>query len=316
MPAPGSDAVQIYTDGGCDPNPGPGGWGAVLIYGLKTLELSGGEAASTNNRMELTAAIEALRSLKRACVVTLCTDSRYLQKGISKWLEGWKRQGWKKANGQPVENQDLWQALDEQAARHQVEWLWVRGHHGNPLNERADQLATQARRNRQLSPKAVVSKRPTQAMADRVIPRVAIYCRACTLGVPGPAGYAATIVRDGAPPKTVSGGWKLATSNVMELWAAVAGLRALKERSQVTLFTTSKYVFDNVTRQLQNWERNHWRTKAGQEVKNLEIWQELVAVQGDHDITWRHLSADSRGEYAEAAAKIARREAKAQARQP
>ena len=133
--------VEIWTDGACAGNPGPGGWGAVLRYGGHEKALKGGEALTTNNRMELTAAIEALEALKRPCAVSLHTDSQYLRGGITGWLGGWKRNGWRTLDRKPVKNEDLWRRLDAAAARHAIEWRWVRGHAGNPLNERADRLA-------------------------------------------------------------------------------------------------------------------------------------------------------------------------------
>lgn len=136
--------VDIYTDGACRGNPGPGGWGAVLKAGSREREIMGAEHTTTNNRMELTAAIEALRVLKWPCRVRLHTDSQYLRKGISEWINGWKRNGWKTAGRKPVKNQALWQALDEETSRHEVEWIWVKGHAGHPGNERADQLANRA----------------------------------------------------------------------------------------------------------------------------------------------------------------------------
>ena len=139
---PTRGVVEIYTDGACSGNPGPGGWGAVLSYGGRSKELSGGEAAATtNNRMELMAAIQALESLKRPSKVRLHTDSSYLRNGITGWLASWKRNGWKTASRQPVKNEDLWRRLDAAAAKHDVQWLWVRGHAGDPGNERADALA-------------------------------------------------------------------------------------------------------------------------------------------------------------------------------
>lgn len=143
-PRPSPRQVTIYTDGACSGNPGPGGWGAVLIYGEHEKELSGCEAETTNNRMELTAAIEALKALKGSCEVALYTDSEYVRRGITEWLAGWKAKGWKTAAKKPVKNQDLWQALDEQTTRHRVDWHWVKGHAGHPGNERADKLATGA----------------------------------------------------------------------------------------------------------------------------------------------------------------------------
>jgi len=133
--------VEIFTDGACSGNPGPGGWGAVLRFNGVEKELSGGEPETTNNRMELRAAIEALNALKEPCEVDLHTDSNYLRDGISGWIEGWKRNGWRTADKKPVKNVELWQALDGARRRHKVHWHWVRGHAGHPENERADALA-------------------------------------------------------------------------------------------------------------------------------------------------------------------------------
>ncbi len=133
--------VEIYTDGACRGNPGPGGWGVLLRYAEEQRELFGGERETTNNRMELTAAIRALEALNRRCQVRLYTDSEYVRRGISEWLPGWRARGWRTASRKPVKNQDLWQALDAEAAKHSISWHWVKGHAGNPGNERADQLA-------------------------------------------------------------------------------------------------------------------------------------------------------------------------------
>lgn len=133
--------VEIYTDGACKGNPGLGGWGALLRFGDKEKELYGGAQATTNNRMELTAVIRALESLKCRCVVKLHTDSQYVQKGISEWIINWKKRGWKTADKKPVKNEDLWRELDVLAAQHDVDWIWVKGHAGHEGNERADQLA-------------------------------------------------------------------------------------------------------------------------------------------------------------------------------
>ena len=137
----GRKEIEAHTDGACLGNPGPGGWAALLRFGAHERELHGGEAQTTNNRMELMAAIRALEALTEPCVVVLHTDSRYVQQGISEWLAGWRRRGWKTAGGDPVKNQDLWQRLDEARTRHQVEWKWVKGHAGHPDNERVDTLA-------------------------------------------------------------------------------------------------------------------------------------------------------------------------------
>lgn len=136
-----SQPVQIFADGACRGNPGPGGWGALLRYGEQQRELWGGEAHTTNNRMELTAVIRALEVLQRPSRLHIVTDSQYVLHGITQWLAGWKRRGWRTADGKPVKNQELWQRLDELLAPHQAEWTWVRGHTGHPENERADALA-------------------------------------------------------------------------------------------------------------------------------------------------------------------------------
>jgi ribonuclease HI len=136
--------VEIYADGACKGNPGPGGWGVLLRANGAEKELFGGEAQTTNNRMELTAVIRALESLKRGCTVRLYTDSQYVQKGMSQWIHDWKRRGWRTADKKPVKNVDLWQRLDELTRAHEIEWHWVRGHAGHPENERADELANRA----------------------------------------------------------------------------------------------------------------------------------------------------------------------------
>ena len=135
------ETVVIYTDGACSGNPGPGGWGSVLMYGGHRRELSGGEKETTNNRMEMMAVIAALDALNRSCKIILHTDSTYVMKGMTEWLPGWKSRGWKTASKQPVKNVDLWQRMDEAVSRHRVEWKWVKGHSGVPENERADELA-------------------------------------------------------------------------------------------------------------------------------------------------------------------------------
>jgi ribonuclease HI len=135
--------VVIHTDGACSGNPGPGGWGAVMHYGDKEKELCGGELQTTNNRMEMMAAIQALEALKRPCRVELHTDSKYVQQGIKEWIHGWKARGWKTADKKPVKNDDLWKRLDAARQRHEVDWRWIKGHAGHEFNERADALARQ-----------------------------------------------------------------------------------------------------------------------------------------------------------------------------
>jgi ribonuclease HI len=143
----GRPQVTIYTDGGCAPNPGPGGYGVLLMYGEHTKELCGGAPETTNNQMELTAAIVALEALNRPCDVTLYTDSAYLKNGITKWMPGWVKNGWRTSNKKPVQNQDLWMRLHEAAERHTITWKWVKGHANNAYNNRVDELATEGRQS-------------------------------------------------------------------------------------------------------------------------------------------------------------------------
>ncbi|MDG2305893.1 MAG: ribonuclease HI [Candidatus Binatia bacterium] len=136
--------VRLYTDGSCHGNPGPGGWAAILEWGTKSRELSGNDPATTNNRMEMMAVVEGLRALKEPCAVDVWTDSRYVVDGMKSWLAAWKKRGWKTASKQPVKNEEIWRALDEEAGRHEVTWNWVKGHAGHPQNERCDELANEA----------------------------------------------------------------------------------------------------------------------------------------------------------------------------
>jgi ribonuclease HI len=145
--------VIIHTDGACSGNPGPGGWGAILDYNGTRKELFGGAADTTNNRMEIQAAVEALNALKRACTVEMHVDSQYVKDGITKWIHGWKKNGWKTADKKPVKNVELWQALDDAIKRHQISWHWVKGHDGHPDNERADELAREGMKPFKAAPK-------------------------------------------------------------------------------------------------------------------------------------------------------------------
>ena len=144
MTDPAPQLVEIATDGACKGNPGPGGWGALLRFGSHEKELSGGEALTTNNRMELTAAIEALRVLTRPCRIKLSTDSKYVMDGLTRWIHGWRKNGWRTADKKPVKNAELWQALFAETQKHEIEWIWVKGHAGNADNERVDKLASDA----------------------------------------------------------------------------------------------------------------------------------------------------------------------------
>jgi ribonuclease HI len=168
------ERVTIYTDGACSGNPGPGGWAAILIFRGAERELSGGEALTTNNRMEMTAAIEGLNALKRPCAVDLFTDSQYVMQGITSWMANWKRRGWKTADNKPVKNEELWRSLDAAAARHQVKWHWVKGHADNPINNRADELAVAAMKPFKPAPAEVAVTQSGEVNLSRVSSKVAV----------------------------------------------------------------------------------------------------------------------------------------------
>lgn len=293
--------TYIYTDGGCDPNPGPGGWGAVLLYGAHRKELSGAEAHTTNNRMELTAAIEALRALKRPSCVEIVTDSEYLKRGVTEWLPKWVARGWRRARGQPVENEDLWRQLAQELARHTVSWRWIPGHSGYAENERADALARAAR-------KALLAQNRREEESTSPLPRLEVYTRGCALGASGPGGYAAILVGPNGEARSVVGARDESTANAMELQAVVAALRAVREPSEIVVYTPSQYVLDGATKWLAVWRQNTWRTRTGEAVKHREAWEELARWMERHRVRWYRLPPDE-NTYSAEAARLARQEA-------
>ena len=267
--------MTVYTDGGADPNPGVGGWGAVLLHpgSGKVKELSGGEAESTNNRMELTAALRALESLKSPCVVELHTDSQYLRRGITEWLPGWRRRGWKRKGGEPVLNADLWQALSAQADRHQMSWHWVKGHAGHEHNERADVLATAAIRRQW-------KEAPAPSADWEVFLKVS----------GGPRGaWAALVRRSGAGPedeKILSGASDGATSNLLDVLAAAEVLEGLPAGASVAFTTGSDYLRNGATQWVEGWRRRGWKTATGEPVKNAAAWRRLSGLLGRRTVRW------------------------------
>lgn len=286
--------VRVYTDGGCKPNPGPGGWGAVLLYPDRDpIELSGGELESTNNRMELTAAIEALRALDGPHRVELFTDSTYLRSGITSWLEGWRRRGWRTGQGEPVKNQDLWQALDEAIGRHEITWQWVRGHAGNTYNELADRLASAA------------IPRPELPVDDPKA--VHLYLGAAFSGTRRAGSWAAVLVFQ-EHEKVASGAVAPASSNQMHLVSAVEGLKALSRPVRVHVYTASDYLRDGATTWVKSWQRRGWRTASDSPVRHRDLWQELIRLARRHDVHW-HVAKQGEWPAGLAAAKQHAREA-------
>lgn len=279
--------VTIYTDGGADPNPGPGGWAAVLIdpAGARVKELSGGEPLSTNNRMELTAAIRALEALERRCQVRLVTDSQYLRLGVTRWLPDWVARGWRRRQGE-VQNLDLWRRLEELTRRHEVRWDWVKGHSGDRHNERADRLASEAIRVQR------AARRPAPAAAG---PRTAIFLRVSGGG--GRGAWAALVRPDGrphgrsdAPPddgeEVLRGSAEGVTPNQLDLLAAATVLERLPPGEPIAVYTGSDYLRHGVTRWLPAWRRRGWRTQEGKAVANRELWERLAAAAAERIVEW------------------------------
>ena len=273
MPEPLSE-VTIFTDGGADPNPGAGGWAAILIDPAsgKAKELSGGEPHATNNRMELTAAIRALEALKKPCRVDLFTDSQYLRKGITEWLPGWVARGWRRKDGE-LQNEDLWRRLAELIQAHEIHWGWVKGHAGNRWNERADQLATlEIRKQRG-------GTRPAAVAA----PDAEVYLRVSCSGRKG--GWAA-LVRHREEENVLSGGLPATTSNQLDLLGAIAALEALPPGITVAVHTGSDYLRNGATRWIEGWKQRGWKTQEGQPVQNRDLWERLERAMAVRRVIW------------------------------
>jgi ribonuclease HI len=228
--------------------------------------------------------------------VALHTDSEYLRRGIQEWLPNWQARGWRTSGRKPVQNQDLWQALATEAERHEVEWRWVRGHAGDALNERADQLARAA------------IPRPTLPHDDE--DAVHLFPRASCLGVQGPGGWA-VVVRRGDQITSQSGSIAEATANEMELRAAIQGLKALTQPGRVHLYTVSKYLHQGITRWVAGWQARGWRTKQGQPVRHKALWLTLQEALAERQVQWHVLPAGERPPESEQAATLAAQAARA-----
>ena len=267
--------VIIYTDGACDPNPGPGGWAAVLRFGEHEKVLTGADPHTTNNRMELQAVIAALTTLKRPCHVLLHTDSVYVQKGVTEYLKRWKAHHWQTADKKAVANQDLWQALDEALQQQQIEWVWVKGHAGDPLNERVDRLAVS------MIPRSSLPLDDAQAI--HVFTGVS-----CS----GSRGGWAVIVKRGETRQELSGREDKTSANRLHLLAAQKGLEATLAEALIHVYTPSDYVVHGVTQWVKNWSAQGWRTKDGQPVKHREVWQAIVRAAQNRTIQWHVLKEE------------------------
>ena len=262
--------ISIYTDGGADPNPGPGGWGVVLLHPGKKKELSGGDPDTTNNRMELTAAIKALEALNQPCRIDFYTDSQYVRKGISEWIDDWKAHGWQSGK-KPIKNVDLWKRLDDLRQGHEIDWKWVRGHAGNEHNERADQLASAAI--------------PREAMA--VDPdAVQVYLRIAgpASGTRGKCGWAAGLMSADVPD-IIHGAHPDMTVNGFALYATLQVLDQILPEDKVQFFTNNSYLFDGITKWVSGWRKGGWVKPE----KFKAEWQQLDQLNQSRQIKWvRH----------------------------
>jgi ribonuclease HI len=281
MTEPDLPQVTIYTDGGADPNPGPAGWAAVLIDPLsgKVREISGGEPRATNNRMELTAAIRGLESLKTRCRVHLFTDSQYLRKGITQWLAGWIARGWRRKDGE-LQNEDLWRRLAELVMQHEVRWDWVKGHAGNRWNERADQLATaavHAQRSARPAARPGVAQKPPEPP-----PEAEVFLRISSAGKNG--GWAALVRRGGE--ETVLTGRAVGTPNQLDILSAAEVLERLPPGISVAVHTGSDYLRNGASAWLEGWKRRGWKTQEGKPVSSRELWQRLDTALAARRVTW------------------------------
>jgi ribonuclease HI len=289
------DTVIVYTDGACDPNPGPGGWGAILLFGEHKKTLSGGANSSTNNRMELTAVIEALGALKRRVHVRLHTDSTYVQRGVTEHLVRWKANGWRTSDKKDVANRDLWEALDTALTRYDVEWIWVKGHAGDPFNEEVDRLAVAA------TPKA---ERPAAEAGT-----IHVYTGASCLGNSGPGGWAA-VIQDGDELAEISGHEPVCSANEMHLLAIERGLSLIEPGTGVHIHTPSDYAAQGGGRWVKTWQAAGWRTKDGGEVKNQDLWRAILTQTQALRVTWHNLKDTPRSPHSQRADALAREAAR------
>jgi len=289
--------VTIYTDGGADPNPGIGGWAAILRSGRREKVLTGNNPATTNNRMELQAAIQALAALKRPSDVGFHTDSEYLRLGITKWIDSWASSGWMRKGGKPVPNADLWRQLWPLVKQHRIEWHWVKGHAGDPMNERVDALARRAR----------LEITPSVDLTGNV---PSLYLRAACKGNPGPGGWG-VVLEQGEETEQLSGSEPETTNNRMELRAAVEGLLMLPPGSSVRIFTGSDYLFQGATRWIRGWRSSNWVKKDGKPVANADLWQALEQLMKEYSVRWinakgsDHMAMSEAGRLASDAIRVA-----------
>ncbi|MBA3873134.1 MAG: ribonuclease HI [Anaerolineae bacterium] len=276
--------VIIYSDGGSKPNPGAGGWAALLIRDGKIEEISGREDHTTNNRMELTAAIMALEELGGGCKVEFHTDSQYLKNGITQWMANWVRKGWMTANNQPVQNQDLWERLHDAIQDHDLKWNWVKGHATSKYNNRVDELATAARERKEAAPMVMAAeKAASSAKSDT---QLYVYSNMDYGSKLGGWGVAA-VTSNG---KTVYAGSESNSSdNQLVLAGCARVLEELSGPQTITVYSDSEYLTNGMSKWLAGWMKRGWKTANGEPVKNQALWKRLYEAAQPYTIQWEHL---------------------------
>lgn len=265
--------IIIYTDGSCSPNPGRGGYAAVLMFEAgEPKVIQGAEAETTNNRMELTAPVKALQSLQDGCRVQLCTDSKYVRDGITEWVTRWQQRDWQTMDGEPVKNMDLWQALLVEIGRHEVSWQWVKGHADDKYNNLVDQLAVEAR-----------GETPAPVMDEHSIHIfLGVTCRHKTKT----GGWTAILVYQNHV-KILGARMTEVTANVLYLEAVIQGLSAIKRSLPVNIYTSSGYVKEGATAWLPGWRKRGWKTRDEQEVVNKDYWQRIDQLQREYSVNYQ-----------------------------
>jgi ribonuclease HI len=268
--------VAIYTDGGADPNPGPGGWGVILLFeengATRKQEVKGGEVQTTNNRMELTAALEALKVLKHSYNIELFTDSQYLKNGITEWMASWKKTNFKKGK---ILNSDLWRLLDNEVSRHTIHWHWVKGHSSNEHNERADVLAAAGR---------------AEALGQPVAED--IWSNAYRVYLSASDGAWAVLLEKDGKQTILSGYEGQRVPQRLYLLAAIKALESLSEKEAAHLFTDSDYLRNGIQGWIKGWKRNGWLTQDGKEVKYREFWERLDQLTQARNLKWSSIEGD------------------------
>ena len=307
-----------YTDGACRGNPGPGGWGAVLIQNQFYTVMSGYSAQTTNNKMEMQAAIEVLSFIPPNSTISITTDSQYLKQGIQGWINNWKRNGWKLKGGGSVKNVERWQLLDKLVSERNVNWGWVKGHNGDALNELADNLATSAITNKRgvsatndsaqnneipVSSLTLLPRAPQKIRAKQLNQKFQkvhlakflqhhnkidvsyIYTDVACSSNPGPGGWGALIQQNGLEVELFDGE-KNTSVNRMEMKAIINAVSSLPQRSVIHLTSNSQYIQNGINKWIKNWKKNGWKTANNTDVKNQDLWLKIDEINNNYQIHW------------------------------